>query len=62
MSTVSSFMDKIMTRISFLIDLELDISCLLSVQEIKGAEKITRRTRSEGRKNTAETAKLQGGI
>lgn len=62
MSQVSSFMDKIMTRISFMINLELDISFLLSVQEIKGAEKIIRWTRSEGRKNRAETAKEQGGI
>lgn len=43
-------MDKIMTRMSFMINLELVISFLLSMQEIKGAEKITRWTRSEGRK------------
>lgn len=50
-------MDKIMARQSFMIDLELVMSFLLSMQEIKEAEKITRWTRSKGRKNAAETAK-----
>lgn len=50
-------MDKVMTRMSFMINLELVISFLLSMQEIKEAEKITRWTRSEGRKNTAEKTK-----
>lgn len=50
-------MDKIMTRMSFMINLESVISFLLSMQEIKEAEKTTRWTRREERKNTAETTK-----